>query len=193
MSGEKGTRLINYDLQINRMIIHMLRNIMQYSATNGLPGAHHFYIKFSTTHPEFMITDLEGNPDIEILNRHSSEMTIVLQNSFNNLDVSKANFTVILAFNGSMRKLVIPFASLITFHDPFANFSVRLNSQEINNNDEYIDFIGDDSSLFSDEDDEDEADDLISKYLVYDYEKYKLCPNEKIAYLDNIKQRVSSK
>lgn len=181
-------KFINYDMLINRLITHMIRNVLRYISDHGLPGKHHFYIKFALNHPEVLVQDMQGNQDLELIAKHGTEMTIVLQNSFDSLKVMPNNFSLILNFNASPRKLTIPFDSLLTFHDPFANFAVRLEPTKYKMQSDYIEFDEYEDYNFADEDEDDE----IGKILEYDYEKYKIDETKKIVYFDELQKKINS-
>lgn len=194
MNNNKDKKIINYDQQINRMIIHMIKKILQYSSHKGLPGGHHFYIKFFTNHPEFTIMNLNNTPDLELINKHSQEMTIVLQNSFQNLCVEEKFFSVVLNFNGEPKKLIIPFSAISTFCDPFAQFSVKLdiekNKEYEKNSDSIIHFEEYDEYEFDEE--YEEYSEEISEMFRYDYKKYKLDKSNKIVYMDQLKKKIAN-
>jgi hypothetical protein len=197
MTIDKNNRndlFIDYDRQINRMILFMIKNILKYCSQKGLPGGHHFYITFKTTSTDFLILDSEEKPDIELLAKYPKEMMIVLQNSFSNLVVEDKTFSVILNFNSEPRKLIIPLTSILTFFDPFANFSVKLDPEKneglaLN---EILDFFDYDLYEFYDEEYDFEENDEISELFKYDYEKYKIEKNQKIVYFDELRKRISS-
>jgi len=190
--------MINYDLQINKMILLMIKGILKYCAIKGLPGGHHFYIKFQTKHQDFTILDPENNtPDLELLSKYPNDMTIVLQNAFHELSVDHNMFSVLLTFNGKPRKLMIPFSSLLTFFDPFANFSVKLDPEKIllsesSDTNDILDFFEYDIYEVYDEEEDIFENEYIADILRYDYEKYKIDENQKIIYLDEIRQRVAN-
>ena len=55
-------------------------------------------------------------------------MTIVLQYEYLNLKVRKNDFKITLSFNDIKSDLCIPYNSVISFADPYANFGLKLNS-----------------------------------------------------------------
>ena len=57
--------------------------------------------------------------------RYPDEITIVMQNWFENLDVQDDGFYVTLNFGDTPEPLYIPYASIITFVDPSVEFGVR--------------------------------------------------------------------
>ena len=80
-------------------------------AKRGLPGAHHFYISFDTTHPGVDIPAY-------LRERHPKEMMIVLQDWFDDLAVMGDRFRVTLNFANRPETLVIPLDAVKTFVPP---------------------------------------------------------------------------
>ena len=82
-------------------------------AKNGLTDGAYYMITFETpdaTIPDFM------RP------QYPKEMTIILQNQFDNLVVDNDKFSVDLSFGGVSSTVVVPFHSLKAFVDPDAQF-----------------------------------------------------------------------
>ena len=57
-------------------------------------------------------------------------MTIVIQYEYWNFKVQKNNFIIDLSFNNIKTNLNIPFESIISFADPYANFGLQLIQKE---------------------------------------------------------------
>ena len=51
--------LIRYDKMVEAALRGVVREVLARAAASGLPGAHHFYITFRTTHPG---VDLAAEP-----------------------------------------------------------------------------------------------------------------------------------
>jgi hypothetical protein len=189
MTGKK--RLINYEAQINKAILFILKQILKDTAINGLKGDHHFYIKVSTLHPGFSIQDSAGNIDQNILDKYPKDITIVLQNAFEKLAVEDSFFSVVLNFSSVPRTLIIPFESILAFHDPFANFAVHFDQNKYDEDDttDYIDLQEYEEYMM------DDIDEDIAKFLEYDYLSYKLDKktiSNKVIYLDDIKKKLNT-
>ncbi len=116
------TRGIDYGNLMHQAMRGLIRNVLEDVAANGLPGAHHFFITFDTTHPDVAIADW-------LRERYPTEMTVVLQHWFSGLDVTEDGFTVTLNFGNSPEPLVIPFDAVLTFVDPSVEFGLRFESQ----------------------------------------------------------------
>jgi hypothetical protein len=98
----------------------VLRQALEITEAQGLPGAHHFYITFDTTHPG---VDIAGS----LRALHPSEMTIVLQHQFWDLKVLDEHFEITLSFSGVSQRLSIPFAAVTAFADPHAKFGLQFH------------------------------------------------------------------
>jgi uncharacterized protein len=103
--------LIDYPRLLQESLLHVVRQVLERSADQGLPGNHHFYIAFSTQDPGVEISQ-------SLLNRFPEEMVIVLQNDFRDLEVEEEGFGVTLRFGGIFQRLFLPWTSLRSFTDP---------------------------------------------------------------------------
>ncbi|PCJ44121.1 MAG: hypothetical protein COA81_03335 [Alphaproteobacteria bacterium] len=121
--------LIQYDNMVQMALLSVVRDVLQNTAKEGLPGEHHFYITFSTTHPDTSIPPY-------LKERYPEEMTIVVQNQFSNLKADDAHFEISLSFNGKLENLSIPFLALEGFFDPSVDFGLHFHATEVNNDNE---------------------------------------------------------
>tara|TARA_B100001057_G_scaffold466125_1_gene522944 strand:- start:647 stop:1096 length:450 start_codon:yes stop_codon:yes gene_type:complete len=116
---------INYNIKMLEAMKFLVRDILKDTQEKGLQGEHHFYITFYTNYEKVVISDW-------LKEEYPSEMTIVIQNWFENLIVYDDFFSITLNFNNEPEKMNIPFSSLKSFADPFAEFYVSLeNKKEI--------------------------------------------------------------
>ena len=116
-------RSIDYGNLMHRAMRGLIQNVLQDVAQHGLPGAHHFFITFDTTHPDVAIADW-------LKQRYPAEMTVVIQHWFENLSVTDEGFSVTLNFGNNPEPMVIPFDALRTFVDPSVEFGLRFETQE---------------------------------------------------------------
>lgn len=113
--------ILKYDEMVQAALIGVVRDILKDTAEHGLPGEHHFYITFQTTHPDVKIPPY-------LRERYEEDMTIVLQNQFWDLHIDEEHFEISLSFNRNKEHLYIPFASLLGFFDPSVDFGLHFNS-----------------------------------------------------------------
>ncbi|MBY5988604.1 SspB family protein [Roseovarius atlanticus] len=123
---------IDYGKLMHRAMRGLIQEVLCSVRDNGLPGAHHFFITFETTHPDAELADW-------LRERYPSEMTVVMQHWFDDLDVTDEGFTVTLNFGDSPETLYIPYDAIQTFVDPSVEFGLRFESQEDDEEDEDID------------------------------------------------------
>lgn len=117
-----GDRL-NYGQLMQKAMRRMMAEVLSDVAENGLPGDHHFYISFETDHPGVDVPDW-------LRESYPQEMTIVLQEWYDDLTVTPDRFSVTLNFNDSPQTLVIPFGAVRTFVDPSVRFGLKFDPHE---------------------------------------------------------------
>ncbi len=117
------TNSINYGRMMQEAMQGVLHDVLARVADTGLPGKHHFYITFDTTHPGVDMADW-------LKERYPQEITIVMQEWFDNLAVMPDRFTVTLNFGNNPEPMVIPFDAIKTFVDPSVEFGLRFDAHE---------------------------------------------------------------
>jgi hypothetical protein len=114
---------INYGRLMHKALRQLISDVLAQVARTGLPGKHHFYITFDTTHPG---VDMARS----LKERYPEEMTIVMQDWYADLAVMKDRFSVTLNFGNVPEPIVIPFEAIKTFVDPSVEFGLRFDAQE---------------------------------------------------------------
>jgi uncharacterized protein len=109
---------LDYARLVREALRDVPRQALRLAASEGLPGEHHFYLTFRTSHPGVALS-----PGLHV--RHPDEMTIVLQHQFRDLAVGEEAFSVTLRFGGAPERVHVPFAALVAFADPAASFGLR--------------------------------------------------------------------
>lgn len=120
---------IDYGNKMHRAMRGLIAEVLTEVAQDGLPGEHHFYITFNPTHPDVEMADW-------LFDRHPTEMTIVMQNWFDDLVIGEDGFRVTLNFGDSPETLSIPFDAILTFVDPSVEFGLRFELQDDDDDDE---------------------------------------------------------
>ncbi len=118
--------IIQYDAMVQMALLSVVKDVLQNASKDGLPGEHHFYLTFSTVHPDVSIPAY-------LKERYPEEMTIVVQNQFADLVVDDIHFELSLSFSGKLEHLYIPFVALEGFFDPSVDFGLHFNASEPNN------------------------------------------------------------
>lgn len=116
-------RGIDYGRLMHQAMRGLIRDVLTQISETGLPGAHHFFIAFDTTHPEVEMADW-------LRARYPDDMTIVLQHWFEGLDVDDEGFAVTLNFGNQPERMRVPFDALRTFVDPSVEFGLRFESHD---------------------------------------------------------------
>jgi len=114
---------IEYGRLMHAAMRGLIRQVLSDVAEHGLPGEHHFFITFDTTHPDVAIADW-------LRERYPEEMTVVIQHWFDNLEVGEDAFSITLNFGNSPEPLFIPYDAIRTFVDPSVEFGLRFETQE---------------------------------------------------------------
>lgn len=114
---------IDYGNLMHDAMRELIRNVLLDVVDRGLPGEHHFFISFRTTHPDVEIADW-------LFDRYPHEMTVVMQHWYDNLVVDEDGFAVTLNFGEKAEPLYIPYHAITTFVDPSVEFGLRFDTGE---------------------------------------------------------------
>jgi hypothetical protein len=113
----------NYGRLMQRAMRGLMAEVLGQVAKRGLPGEHHFFISFETSHPGVDMPDW-------LRAEHPKELAIVLQHEFTDLAVVSDRFSVSLSFRNRPATLVVPFDAVTTFADPSENFGLRFDAAD---------------------------------------------------------------
>lgn len=127
---------IEYGNLMHRALRRLIQEVLEDVRDNGLPGDHHFFITFDTRHPDVNIADW-------LMERYPSDMTVVMQHWYDNLEITDDGFSVTLNFGDAPEPLYIPFESIKTFVDPSVEFGLRFESQSDEDGEDLDDEIDD--------------------------------------------------
>ena len=105
---QKAFRIVTHDILVD-------------VAKNGLTDGAYYMITFET--PKAIIPDF-------MRPQYPEEMTIILQNQFDNLVVDDDKFSVDLSFGGVASTVVVPFNALKAVVDPDAQFGFNFTPIE---------------------------------------------------------------
>lgn len=124
------SRTIDYGNLMHRAMRGLIQEVLRGVQAEGtLPGEHHFFITFDTTHPGVEMAEWLGA-------RYPGDMTVVMQHWFDNLEVGDEGFSVTLNFGDAPEPLYIPYDAIKTFVDPSVEFGLRFETQEEADEDE---------------------------------------------------------
>lgn len=111
---------LDYEAMVQTALRDVVYKTISYTAKNGLPGNHHYYITFATEHPGVDIPDY-------LRDQYGDEVTIVLQYEFWDLAADANGFTVTLCFDDAHEKLYVPYSALLSFVDPSVKFGLQFS------------------------------------------------------------------
>jgi len=114
---------INYQLLLDNALKTVVKEALIHAQFNGLGDDSSFFITFRTRDPGVVLPDF-------LKMRYPDVMTIVLQYSYNNLNVSDKEFGVQLTFDGRPFFIRVPFASLVEFKDPITDFMLSFHTKQ---------------------------------------------------------------
>ena len=118
------TDTLDYGSLMHRAMRGLIFNVLEQVRDHGLPGNHHFFITFDTTHPDVQLADW-------LKDRYPAEMTVVIQHWFDNLVVREDGFSITLNFGDQPESIQIPFDAIQTFVDPSVEFGLRFENQDM--------------------------------------------------------------
>jgi hypothetical protein len=119
----------------------LIQDVLADVKINGLPGEHHFFITFDTNHAEVEMAHW-------LKERYPTEITVVMQHWYDDLEVRDDGFSITLNFGDTPEHLVIPYEAILTFVDPSVEFGLRFeSSEEEDSNDEPAVFSSEDADI----------------------------------------------
>jgi hypothetical protein len=133
------SQTIDYGNLMHDAMRGLIKKVLKDVQANGLPGSHHFFITFDTTHPDAELADW-------LSDRYPEEMTVVMQHWYDKLEVGDDGFAITLNFGESPEPMFVPYDAIKTFVDPSVEFGLRFEAQDDEDDIE----IEDDVSIDSD-------------------------------------------
>ena len=115
---------IDYQTLLDNALKTVVKDALIHAQFNGLGEGTHFFITFKTRDPGVVLPDF-------LRIRYPDIMTIVLQYSYNNLNVSDKEFGVQLTFDGRPFFIRVPFSALVEFKDPSVDFMLSLRTRGV--------------------------------------------------------------
>lgn len=115
---------INYQQLLDTALKSVVKEALIHAQFNGLGDDASFFITFKTRDPGVVLPDF-------LRIRYPDIMTIVLQYSYNNLNVSDKEFGVQLTFDGRPFFIRVPFSALVEFKDPSTEFMLSFRPQQM--------------------------------------------------------------
>ena len=114
---------IDYGNLMHNAMRSLIQDVLTEVKNNGLPGEHHFFITFDTNHAGVEMASW-------LKDRYPTEITVVMQHWYDDLEVKDDGFSVTLNFGDTPEHLVIPYEAILTFVDPSVEFGLRFETNE---------------------------------------------------------------
>ena len=114
---------IDYGNLMHNAMRSLIQDVLTEVKNNGLPGEHHFFITFDTNHEGVEMASW-------LKDRYPTEITVVMQHWYDDLEVKDDGFSVTLNFGDTPEHLVIPYEAILTFVDPSVEFGLRFETNE---------------------------------------------------------------
>jgi hypothetical protein len=114
---------IDYGRLVEGALRTVVRDVLERLGKEGVSPPHHFYITFRTRHPGVSMPEF-------LRDRYPTDMTIVLQHQFWDLEVDDQAFSVTLSFSEQLQRLRIPFAAIKVFADPGVEFGLQFTLED---------------------------------------------------------------
>jgi len=114
---------IDYGNLMHNAMRSLIQDVLTEVKNNGLPGEHHFFITFDTNHAGVEMASW-------LKDRYPTEITVVMQHWYDDLEVHDDGFSVTLNFGDTPEHLVIPYEAILTFVDPSVEFGLRFETNE---------------------------------------------------------------
>ena len=115
---------INYQRLLDDALKSVVKEALIHAQFNGLGDDASFFITFRTRDPGVVVPDF-------LRIRYPDMITIVLQYSYNNLNVSDKEFGVQLTFDGRPFFIRVPFSALVEFKDPSVDFILDFHNKQV--------------------------------------------------------------
>jgi len=116
---------IDYGNLMHNAMRSLIQDVLTEVKNNGLPGEHHFFITFDTNHAGVEMASW-------LKDRYPTEITVVMQHWYDDLEVKDDGFSVTLNFGDTPEHLVIPYKAILTFVDPSVEFGLRFETNDEN-------------------------------------------------------------
>ena len=114
---------IDYGNLMHNAMRSLIQDVLTEVKNNGLTGEHHFFITFDTNHAGVEMASW-------LKDRYPTEITVVMQHWYDDLEVKDDGFSVTLNFGDTPEHLVIPYEAILTFVDPSVEFGLRFETNE---------------------------------------------------------------
>lgn len=112
---------IDYSVLIEDVYLDLAKKVLdKISEIEQFGKKNYFYISFLTQYPGVVLAD-------RLKKKYPEEMTIVLQHEFYDFSVNSEYVSVGLSFDNVLEHIEIPFKSMTSFTDPYAQIHLEFH------------------------------------------------------------------
>ena len=111
----------NYLVLMRQGMFDLIKNILVKTRETGLIGEQHFFINFSTSSDEVIMSQ-------RLKEQYPEEISIIIRNWYADLEVADSYFSITLNFGNIPENMRIPYHVINSFSDPSVNFTVKPNA-----------------------------------------------------------------
>ena len=112
----------HYDALVEESLKSVVKKVLKLTSQDGLIGDSHFFISFNGNFPKVIVPS-------ELKSNDNSEIKIIIQHQFWDLISNKNHFEVTLSFNGTKKKISIPYDAITSFTDPSVGFGLQFKTE----------------------------------------------------------------
>ena len=113
---------MDYRSYLQKALLTAVHDILETVAQEGIEPDCAYYLTLETNREDVALPDF-------VRQKYPTEITLVLENQFENLCVDSEKITVDLAFGGVSSTVCIPFRAIKQFADPHHNFVLAFQPQ----------------------------------------------------------------
>lgn len=114
---------MDYNYYLQKAFRQTVHDILADVEKNGIETGCAYYLTFETNRNDVVLPDF-------VRAKYPTEITLVLENQFENLSVTDSKIEVDLAFGGVYTTIQIPFIALKQFADPNHQFGLQLKPEQ---------------------------------------------------------------
>ena len=124
---DKENSVINYHKLVTDAYLDVIKKALAVAAADPVPGKFCFEITIDTT-------DFEVSVPPWLRDQFPNNITVIINQQYENLEVHDSYFAVTLFFNGTPVRMDVPFKSVLFFHDAIHGFKTMFSgtSEEVN-------------------------------------------------------------
>ncbi|MDX1916744.1 MAG: ClpXP protease specificity-enhancing factor SspB [Rickettsiaceae bacterium] len=119
---------INYPKLVEDAMKEIVKKLLKQAVVEGLQGSHYFLLTFLTRVKGVVLSN-------RLIKKYPSEMTIILQHQYEDLQVTDTTLSVRLSFDGIKETVTIPISALTAFVDPSTRFALQFHPSLDDEND----------------------------------------------------------